>query len=63
MKDIVLCALLLVCLAVLIGLPVGLIVTKLTGCDHLVIENIMLVKAAFVAWFVSIVIVSTAGNK
>jgi len=63
MKDFTLCALLLACLAVLVGLPVGLIAAKLAGCDSLVVENIMVVKAAFVAWFVSIVIVSTAGNK
>jgi len=63
MKDFLLCILLLACLAVLVGLPIGLIVAKLAGCDNLIIENIMVVKAAFVAWFVSIVIVSTAGNK
>lgn len=63
MKNFLLCALLLACLAVLVGLPVGLIVAKLAGCDSLVVENIMVVKAAFVAWFLSIIVVATAGNK
>jgi len=62
MRDFALCALLLACLAVLVGLPVGLIATKLAGCDSLV-ENIMVIKAAFVLWFLSIVILATAGNK
>lgn len=63
MKDFLLCMLLLVCLAVLVGLPICLIATKLAGCDHLVVENIGMVKAAFVAWFLSIVIVASIGNK
>jgi len=63
MKDFTLCALLLACLAVLVGLPVGLIVAKLASCDNIVVENIMIVKVAFVAWSLSIVIVATAGNK
>ena len=63
MKDFLLCMLLLVCLAVLVGLPFGLIAVKIAGCDSLVVENIALVKAAFVAWFVSIIIVASAGNK
>ena len=63
MKDFLLCMLLLVCLVVLVGLPVGLIAVKIASCDHLVVENIAMVKAAFVAWFVSIIIVATAGNK
>jgi len=63
MKDFLLCALLLACLAVLVGLPIGLIVAKLAGCDNLIIENIMVVKAAFAIWFVSIVVLATTGNK
>jgi len=63
MKDFILCILLLACLAVLVGLPIGLIVTKLAGCDSIVIANIGLVKAAFVLWFLSIVVLATAGNK
>lgn len=63
MKDFILLALLLACLAVLVGLPVGLIAAKIAGCDTLVVENIALVKVAFVAWFLSIIIVASAGNK
>ena len=62
MKNFLLCVL-LACLTVLVGLPVGLIAVKIASCDHLVVENIGMVKAAFVAWFVSIIIVATAGNK
>jgi len=63
MRDFVLCALLLACLAVLVGLPIGLIAAKLAGCDNIVVENICLVKATFVAWFLSIVILASVGNK
>lgn len=63
MENFLLCALLLACLAVLVALPIGLIVAKLAGCDSVVIANIGLVKAAFVAWFLSIVIVASVGNK
>ena len=61
MKDFLLCGALLACLAVAFGLPVGLIIA---GYDSIVVvENIMLVKAAFVAWFLSIIVLATAGNK
>ena len=61
MKDFLLCGALLMCLAVAFGLPVGLIIV---GYDSIVVvENIMLVKAAFVAWFLSIIILASAGNK
>ena len=63
MKGFLLCMLLLACLIVLVGLPIGLIAVKIARCDSLVVENIVLVKAAFVAWFLSIVILATAGNK
>ena len=63
MKDFLLCMLLLACLIVLVGLPIGLIAVKIAGCDSLVVENIGIVKAAFVAWFLSIVIVASIGNK
>ena len=63
MKDFLLCMLLLACLIVLVGLPIGLIAVKIAGCDSLVVENIGIVKAAFVAWFLSIIIVASAGNK
>ncbi len=63
MRDFVLCALLLACLAVLVGLPVGLIVAKIAGCDSIVIANIGIVKATFVAWFLSVIIVASVGNK
>ena len=54
---------LLVCLAVAFGLPVGLIAVKIAGYDSIVVENILLVKAAFVAWFLSIIVIASAGNK
>lgn len=63
MNDFLLCVLLLACLIVLICLPAGLIAIKIAGCDSLVVENIMLAKAAFVAWFLSIVIVASIGNE
>ena len=63
MKDFILCVLLLACLAVLVGLPVGLIVAKIAGFYHVVTENIMPVKAAFMAWFLSVIIVASAGNE
>ena len=63
MKDFILLALLSACLAVLVGLPVGLIVAKIAGLDSLVVENIGIVKSAFVAWFLSVIVLASAGNK
>jgi len=64
MKDFTLCALLLACLAVLVGLPVLLAVAAVNqDVSSMLVQNMGILKAAFVAWFVSIVIVSTAGNK
>jgi len=64
MKDFLLCALLLACLAVLVGLPVLLAVAAVNReVGSMLAQNMGILKAAFVAWFVSIVIVSTAGNK
>ena len=63
MKDFILLALLSACLTVSVGLPVGLIVAKITSLDSLVVENIGIVKSAFVAWFLSIVILASVGNK
>ena len=54
---------LLVCLTVLVGLPVGLIAAKIAGYDSVVVENIALLRAAFVAWFLSVIIIASAGNK
>ena len=54
---------LLVCLTVLVGLPVGLIAAKIAGYDSIVVENIALLRAAFVAWFLSVIIIASAGNK
>ena len=63
MRDFLLCCALLMCLAVAFGLPVGLIAVKIAGYDSIVVENILLVKAAFVAWFLSVIIIASAGNK
>ena len=63
MRDFLLCGALLACVAVAFGLPVGLIAVKIAGYDSIVVENIMLVKAAFVAWFLSVIIIASAGNK
>ena len=63
MRDFLLCGALLMCLAVAFGLPVGLIAAKIAGYDSIVVENILLVKAAFVAWFLSVIIIASAGNK
>ena len=64
MRDFILCLLLLACLAVLIGLPVVLIAATVSqDVSSALAENIMLVKGTFAAWFVSVIIVSTAGNK
>jgi len=64
MKDFTLCTLLLACLTVLVGLPVLLVVSAINrDVSIMLAQNIYLVKAAFVAWFLSIVIVATAGNK
>lgn len=62
-KDFLLCMLLLACLLVLVGLPICLIAIKIAGTDHIVTENIAIVKSAFVAWFLSIVIVASIGNR
>lgn len=63
MKDFLLCGVLLVCLTVLVGLPVGLIAAKITGNENMLIEYISFVKAAFVAWFLSIIVLASVGNK
>jgi len=64
MKDFTLCALLLACLAVLVGLPVLLTVATVSlEVSSMLAQNMGTLKAAFVAWFLSIVIVATAGNK
>jgi len=64
MKDFTLCALLLACLAVLVGLPVLLTVATVSlEVSSMLAQNMGILKAAFVAWFLSIVIVATAGNK
>ena len=64
MKDFILCALLLACLAVLVGLPVLLAVSAVNqDVSIMLVQNMGILKATFAAWFLSVIIVASASNK